>query len=170
VRIKPQSGSWQSSVHWKAVCQGVIIVLAIRKIRAWELTIEWNPASAILLQESSLMCHKLLTSYSTLKVSNWYEADCLGLNSTLKVSVGTLSRDTIPLNCGITSSVEKGVEIERGEWLVFKLAALLLLLLANPFSSYRADYRIERTVTAIFCEVRVSVSTGRFVFQKVFVL
>jgi hypothetical protein len=40
VRIRPQSGSWQSAVHWKVVCQGVIIVVAIRRIRAQELEIE----------------------------------------------------------------------------------------------------------------------------------
>jgi hypothetical protein len=27
VRIRPQSGSWQSALHWKAVCQGVIIIV-----------------------------------------------------------------------------------------------------------------------------------------------
>jgi hypothetical protein len=28
VRIRSQSGSWQSAVHWKADCKGVIIVVA----------------------------------------------------------------------------------------------------------------------------------------------
>jgi hypothetical protein len=40
VRDRPQSGSWQSAVHWKAVCQGDIIVVANHGIRARELAME----------------------------------------------------------------------------------------------------------------------------------
>jgi hypothetical protein len=50
--IRPESGGWQSAVNWKAVCQGVIIVVAIRGIRARELAIDLNPAPVILLRES----------------------------------------------------------------------------------------------------------------------
>jgi hypothetical protein len=44
VRIRPQSGSWQSAEHWKAVCQGAIIAVAIRGMRARALAKQWNAA------------------------------------------------------------------------------------------------------------------------------
>jgi hypothetical protein len=70
VHIRPQSGSWQSAVHWKAVCQGGIIVVATHGIRAQELAIEWNPAPAILHREAlSLNCHIFLKSdFTSLKL------------------------------------------------------------------------------------------------------
>jgi hypothetical protein len=34
VRIRPQSGSWQSAVLLKADCQAVILIVAIRGVRA----------------------------------------------------------------------------------------------------------------------------------------
>jgi hypothetical protein len=69
VRIRPQSGSWQSTVHWKAVCQGDIVV-ANCGIRAQELAIEWNPAPAILLRESPclLRCKLLANDFKSVKL------------------------------------------------------------------------------------------------------
>jgi hypothetical protein len=56
VRIRPQSGSWQSAVHCKAVCQGDIIVMANRSIRARELAKEWNPTPTIFAIVFSYHC------------------------------------------------------------------------------------------------------------------
>jgi hypothetical protein len=43
VRIRPQSGSWQSAVQLIADCQAVILIVAFRGVRARSLAKEWNP-------------------------------------------------------------------------------------------------------------------------------
>jgi hypothetical protein len=57
VHIRSQSGSWQSAVHWKADCQGDNIVVAVRGIRVRGLEMAWNPAPAILHQETACLTH-----------------------------------------------------------------------------------------------------------------
>jgi hypothetical protein len=70
VRIRPESGGWQSAEHWKADCQGDNIVVAVRGIRARGLAMEWNPAPAILHREAPcLNCHIFLKSdFTSLKL------------------------------------------------------------------------------------------------------
>jgi hypothetical protein len=57
VRIRPESGArgWQSTVHLKAVCQAVIIIVANRGIGSRELAIESNPDPAILHRETPVI-------------------------------------------------------------------------------------------------------------------
>jgi hypothetical protein len=57
VRIRSQSGSWQFAVHWKADCQGVKIVVAVRGMRARGLAIQWNLAPAIFHRETLCLKH-----------------------------------------------------------------------------------------------------------------
>jgi hypothetical protein len=58
VRIRPESGGWQSAVHLRADCQGVIIVVAIRGIRARDLAIHILKSSpAILHRETTCLTH-----------------------------------------------------------------------------------------------------------------
>jgi hypothetical protein len=44
-------------VHWKADCQGDNIVVAVRGIRVRGLEMAWNPAPAILHQETACLTH-----------------------------------------------------------------------------------------------------------------
>jgi hypothetical protein len=62
VHIRPQNGSWQSAVWLRADCQAVILIVAIRGVRARSLAIHWNPAPAILHREAPcLESHIFLT-------------------------------------------------------------------------------------------------------------
>jgi hypothetical protein len=59
VRIRPESGGWQSKVKVSADCQAVILIVANRGIRAWSLAIEWNPVPAILHREACCLKHPI---------------------------------------------------------------------------------------------------------------
>jgi hypothetical protein len=59
---QPERKAWQSAVHLRAVCQGVIPVVAIRGIWLRSLANEWIPVPAILhWQFPCLLHHKFLT-------------------------------------------------------------------------------------------------------------
>jgi hypothetical protein len=70
VHIRPQSGSWQSPVQLRADCQAVILIVAIRGVRARSLAIEWNPPPAVLHWETScLKCRIFLKrDFTSLKL------------------------------------------------------------------------------------------------------
>jgi hypothetical protein len=59
---QPEHGTWQSTVHLRAVCQEVIPVVAIHGIWPQNLANDQIPAPAILHRQfPCLLCHKLLT-------------------------------------------------------------------------------------------------------------
>jgi hypothetical protein len=70
VRIRPESGGWQSAEHWRADCQGDNIVVAVHRIRARGFAREWNPAPAILHWETSCLkcCIYLMRDFTSLKL------------------------------------------------------------------------------------------------------
>jgi hypothetical protein len=70
VHIRPQSGSWQSAVWLRAYCQAVILIVAIRSVRARSLAIHWNPAPAILHREVSCLKGRifLMRNFTSLKL------------------------------------------------------------------------------------------------------
>jgi hypothetical protein len=70
VRIRPESGGWQSAERLRADCQAVILIVAIRGVRSRSLAIHWNPAPAILHQETAcLKCRIYLKrDYTSLKL------------------------------------------------------------------------------------------------------
>jgi hypothetical protein len=57
VHIRSEGGGWQSAVQLRADCQAVILIVAICRIRAQTLAIEWNPAPAILHREAPCLTH-----------------------------------------------------------------------------------------------------------------
>jgi hypothetical protein len=54
VRIRPKGGGWQSAAWSRADFQAVILIVAIRRVRARSLAKHWNPAPAILHREAPL--------------------------------------------------------------------------------------------------------------------
>jgi hypothetical protein len=59
---QPERGALQSAVHLRAVCQGVIPVVAIRGILLQSLANEWIPVPAILHRQfPGLLCNTFLT-------------------------------------------------------------------------------------------------------------
>jgi hypothetical protein len=57
IRVRPESGGWQSAVHLRADCQAVILIVANRGIGAQKLAIQWNPAPAIFHREIACLTH-----------------------------------------------------------------------------------------------------------------
>jgi hypothetical protein len=105
---QPERGAWQSAVHMRAVCQGVIPVVAIRGILLRSLAYGRIPVPAILHRQFPCLLpltHKsLMRGFLGVRQIR-YAADCLGLNYTPIVSVDTPSldtpsRDTIHLRTG----------------------------------------------------------------------
>jgi hypothetical protein len=70
VHIRPESGGWQSAVWLRADCQAVILIVAIRVIRARSLAIHWNPAPAILHREAPCFKRRifLMRNFISLKL------------------------------------------------------------------------------------------------------
>jgi hypothetical protein len=90
VHIRPESGCWQSAVWLRADCQAVILIVAIRGIRARRLAKEWNLVRAILHQETAcLKCRIYLKrDFTSLKLIR-------GALFKSKLYVNGLSWDTI---------------------------------------------------------------------------
>jgi hypothetical protein len=70
VRIRRESGGWQSAVHLRADCQTVILIVANRGIGARSLALQWNPAPAILHRETACLIHHRFCQTVILFVEN----------------------------------------------------------------------------------------------------
>jgi hypothetical protein len=70
VCIRPEGGGWQSAARSRADCQAVILIVAIRGVRARRLAIEWNPAPAILHREAPCLKRRifLMRDFTSLKL------------------------------------------------------------------------------------------------------
>jgi hypothetical protein len=95
VRIRPESGVWQSAVHLRANCQAVILIVANRGIRARKQKSEIQSAPFYI--ERPLFGMSYIFEARLYKFKTNTRSIVLGLNWKPFVSVGTLSRDIIPL-------------------------------------------------------------------------
>jgi hypothetical protein len=70
VRIRPESGGWQSAVRLRADCQAVILIVANCGIGARSLAIQWIPAPAILHREAPCLRRRifLMRDFTSLKL------------------------------------------------------------------------------------------------------
>jgi hypothetical protein len=70
VRIRPESGGWQSAVRLRADCQAIILIVANRGIGARSLANQWNPAPAILHREAPCLKRRifLMRDFTSLKL------------------------------------------------------------------------------------------------------
>jgi hypothetical protein len=70
VRIRPEGGGWQSAARPRADCQAVILMVAIRGVRARSLAKQWNPVPAILHQEAPCLNSQmfLMRDFTSLKL------------------------------------------------------------------------------------------------------
>jgi hypothetical protein len=58
--LQPERGAWQSAVHLRAICQGVIVIVGNRSIWARSLANNWIPVPAILHRQVSCMLRQKL--------------------------------------------------------------------------------------------------------------